>query len=81
MAQAQHEDEELAQLIRSYLKRLERALERALRQAQQEELRRRAATKIARKQKAAAAVAGDPHINHTVGRTHAPHRKPYLTDT
>jgi TetR/AcrR family transcriptional repressor of nem operon len=36
MAQAQHEDEELAQLIRSYLKRLERALERALRQAQQD---------------------------------------------
>jgi len=36
MAQAQHEDEELAQLIRSYLKRLEHALERALRQAQQD---------------------------------------------
>ncbi len=36
MAQAQHEDEELAQLIRTYLKRLERALERTLRQAQLE---------------------------------------------
>lgn len=35
MAQAQQEDEELAQLIRSYLARLERALERALRRAQQ----------------------------------------------
>ena len=36
MAQAQHEDEALAQLIRTYLKRLERALERTLRQAQLE---------------------------------------------
>ena len=34
MAQAPREDEELAQLVRTYLKRLERALERALRQAQ-----------------------------------------------
>lgn len=36
MAQVQHEDEELAELLRSYLERLERSLERTLRQAQQD---------------------------------------------